>query len=408
MLSSRRNFVAASAVFTAVSATRVSGANDRVRIGVIGTGGRGQYLMKALRKVAPEGVQFVAVCDVYDVRRAQAAQIAGAGAEQYLDYRQVVSRSDVDAVIVATPDHWHGPITVDALNAGKDVYVEKPMVHTPEDGLAIVRAARANKRIVQVGMQGRGMPHFLEAKEKYIDSGVIGKVGMARTWYTSNSGYVQQPPPDFGKKPDGLDWNRWLGRGPKVPWNPNIFFSPYKWLYYDGGMIMGIGIHVIDNARHWVGVKHPSAAVAGGGIWHYEDGRDTPDVVSFILDFPEKLTMTFHGECLTAPGVRTSAGVELRGTGGVLSADRYSPGSGYEYVPNSRFSKQAAAKVPMPPTNAETILPNWIECIRTRNKPVANEEEGYYSSVACFMANLAYNRKTRVVWNPKWDLPVVS
>jgi predicted dehydrogenase len=279
------------------------------------------------------------------------------------------------------------------------------MVHTPEDGLAIVKAARANKRIVQVGMQGRGMPHFLEAKEKYIDSGTIGKVGMARTWYTSNTGYIQEAPPGLERKPEGLDWDRWLGRGPKVDWNPGIYFSPYKWLAYDGGMIMGIAIHVLDNARHWLGIKHPSAAVAGGGICNYDDGRDTPDVVSFILDYPEKITLTFHGECLTAPGVKTSAGVELRGTGGTLSADRYNPFSGYEYVPNTKFSKAAPAKVPMPATNAERILPDWLECIRTRKRTVANEDEGYYSSVACFMANKAFNTKTRVMWDSHWDLP---
>ena len=404
MQTSRRDFVRSAAVTAAASAGRVSGANHRIRIAVVGTGGRGQYLMKTLEKVASRDMEFVAVCDIYDVRRAQAAQIAGGTVEQYADYRQILARKDVDAVIVATPDHWHGPVAVDALNAGKDVYIEKPMVHTPEDGLAIVKAARANRRVVQVGMQGRGMPHFLEAKRRYIETGVMGMVGMARTWYTSNAGYVQQPAPGFERKPEGLDWERWLGRGPKVAWNPNIYFSPYKWLYYDGGMIMGIAIHVLDNARHWLGVRHPASAVAGGGTWYYEDGRDTPDCVSFILDYPEKVTLTFHGECLTAPGVKTSAGVELRGTGGTLSADRYAPFSGYEYVPNGRFSKEPGAKVPMPATNAETILPDWLECIRTRAKPVANEEEGYYSSVACFMANRAFNTKSRVVWDPKWDL----
>ncbi|MEO8658207.1 MAG: hypothetical protein ABI693_07040 [Bryobacteraceae bacterium] len=105
---------------------------------------------------------------------------------------------------------------------------------------------------IQVGMQGRGMPHFVEAKQKYIDSGVIGRVGMARTGYTSNTGYILELPAAFDRKPEGLDWERWLDRGPKVDWNPGIFFSPYKWLAYDGGMIMGIAIHVLDNARHWL------------------------------------------------------------------------------------------------------------------------------------------------------------
>ncbi|MCL4794299.1 MAG: Gfo/Idh/MocA family oxidoreductase, partial [Bryobacteraceae bacterium] len=203
---------------TAASAVRVAGAQDRIRIGVVGTGPRGQYLMKQLQKIG--GVEFPAVCDVYDVRRAQAVEVAGGRAEGYGDHRALVERTDLDAVIVATPDHWHGPITVDALRAGKDVYVEKPMVHKPEEGLAIIRAARAGKRIVQVGMQGRGLPQFVEPRRRYIETGIIGKTGLVRTWYTSNQGYIQQAPAGMDRKPDGLDWDRWLGPGPKVPWNP--------------------------------------------------------------------------------------------------------------------------------------------------------------------------------------------
>ncbi len=188
----RRTFLAS------LPTAHVLGANDRIRVGVIGTGGRGQYLLKELLKNT--GVDCVAVCDVYDVRRAQARQIAGGQAEMYLDHKQVVERKDVDAVIVATPDHWHASIAVDALNAGKDVYVEKPMVHFPKDGQAIVKAVRANKRVLQVGTQGRGLQQFIDAKTKYIDSGVMGKVGMARAWYMSNAGYVQTAPPGHGEK----------------------------------------------------------------------------------------------------------------------------------------------------------------------------------------------------------------
>jgi predicted dehydrogenase len=397
--SSRRSFLAAS---TAASAARVLGASDRIRIGVIGTGGRGQYLIKELSKIG--GVDWVAVCDVYDVRRGQAAKIAATPVEQYVDYRQVLQRKDVDAVIVATPDHWHATIAVEALNAGKDVYVEKPMVHYPKDGQAIVKAVRANRRVLQVGMQGRGLPQFVEAKQRYIDSGVMGKIGLARTWYTSNTGYIQQAPAGMEAKPEGLDWERWLGPGPKVAWDPGIYFSPYKWLYYDGGMFMGIGIHVIDSAHHWLGLHGPKAAMAGGGIYYYQD-RDTPDVATCILDYPEKVTVTFTAECLSAPGVRTSAGVEARGTGGTLWAERYVQDIGFQYVPNNRFSKEPAAKGPGTGASAENILRNWLECMKTRQKPVADEEEGHYSSAACYMANLAYRTQARVVWNPDWDLP---
>lgn len=170
--SSRRSFLAAAS--TAASA-RLSAAQNTIRIGVIGAGPRGQYLMKQLQKIG--GVAFPAVCDVHDLRRNHAAQIAGPGAETYADCRALLERMDLDTVIVATPDHWHAPITIDALRAHLNVYVEKPMVHKPEDELALVRAARENKRIVWVGMQGRGLPQFTEPKRRYIDTGVIGKTG---------------------------------------------------------------------------------------------------------------------------------------------------------------------------------------------------------------------------------------
>ena len=406
METSRRSFLAASAL-SAASARQALGANNRIRIAVVGTGGRGQYLMKTLERIAPGEFQIVAVCDIYDARRAEAAKIAGPGVEQYLDYRQILTRKDVDAVIVATPDHWHATVAVDAMNAGKDVYIEKPMVHYPKDGLAIVKAARANRRIVQVGMQGRGLPNFVEAKEKYIDTKVMGKVGLARTWYTSNSGYTFVAPAGMARKPDGLDWDRWLGPGPKVPWNPEIYFSPYKWLHYDGGMIMGIAVHVMDSAHHWLSLHKPLAAMSGGGTYFYKDGRDTPDVVSCIWEYPGDVMATFTAECLTVPGVRTSAGVELRGTGGVLWAERYLRDGevGYRYTPNSKFSQEPAAAVPSAPANAENILKNWLDCMRTRRKTVANEEEGHYTAVACYMANQAFQKKTRIVWNDEWDLP---
>jgi len=405
-LTSRRGFItSATALSTAASASRVTGAADRIRIALIGAGGRGQYLMKELNRIG--GIQWVAVCDVYDVRRAQAAKAAGSPVEQYLDYRQILERKDVDAVVIATPDHWHAPIAVEALRAGKDVYVEKPMVHNPHDGLAIVKAVRENRRVLQVGTQGRGLPQFVEAKQRFIDTGAMGKVGLARTWYTSNQGYVKIAPPGFDKKPEGLDWERWLGPAPKTPWNPEIYFSPYKWLYYDGGMIMGIAIHVLDSAHHWLGIRKPKAAMTGGGIYFYKDGRDTPDVVSFILDYPEEVTLTFTAECLTCPDIKTSAGVELRGTGGVLWAERYvKPGeTAVEYLPNSKFSRTPAYRGPGSGATAEFILRNWLECIRSRRSPVANEVEGHYSCTACYMALQSYLTRSRVVWNPAWDLP---
>jgi predicted dehydrogenase len=394
---SRRTFLGASAL----SAGRVLGANDRLRLATIGTGPRGQYLMKELNRIG--GVEWVAVCDVYSARRDQAATIAGGPVKTYGDHRRLLEENQLDAVIVATPDHWHGPITVDALRAGLDVYVEKPMVHHPRDGQAIVRAARAGGRIVQVGMQARAIPHWQQARARFVDSGVLGKVGLIRTWYNSNKGYVQKPPPGMEQKPDGLDWDRWLGPGPKIAWNPDVYFSPYKWLHYDGGMIMGIGIHVIDSARQFLNLSHPRAAVAGGGIYHFPD-RDTPDVVNLILEFPEAVNVTFEAEILTCGMPSSSAGIELRGRGGVLRVHRYIRELGWEFTPNPEVSAEPAAKAPGDPPSAEHLLRNWLECIRTRQKPIASEVEGYYSAVSCYMGLEAYRQKKRIEWDRKWEL----
>jgi len=400
---SRRDFLArAGASFsTAAASRRVLGANDRIRLAAIGTGPRGQHLMKELNRIG--GVDWVAVCDVYSVRRDQAATIGGGAVKTYNDHRQVLDHTDLDAVIVATPDHWHGPITVEALNAGKDVYVEKPMVHNPRDGQAIVRAARANRRIVAVGMQARAIPHWQQARQKYVESGLLEKVGLIRTWYNSNRGDVQTPPAGMERLPDGLDWNRWLGPGPKIPWNPDVYFSPYKWLHYDGGMIMGIGIHVIDSAHQFLELRKPRAVVAGGGIYHFPD-RDTPDVVNLILEYPEGLNVTFEAEILTCGMPSSSAGIELRGRGGVLRVHRYTRELGWEFIPNPQVSSEPAAKGPGDPPSAEHLLRNWLECLRSRARPVASEIEGYYSSVACYMGLEAYRQKKRIEWDRRWDI----
>jgi predicted dehydrogenase len=404
MSSSRREYLKASAVaVTAASYKRVLGANERIRLGTVGTGGRGQYLMGEMNRAG--GVEWVAVCDVYSARRDKAATIAGGPVKIYGDHRQLLEHKDIDAVIVATPDHWHAAVTIDACNAGKDVYVEKPMVHYPEHGQAVVRAAREHKCVVAVGTHTRAIPHIQEARQKFIESGMLGKIGMVRTWIDSNAGYAQKAPAGMEQKPDGLDWDRWLGDRPKVSWNPDIYFSPYKWLHYDGGMIMGIGIHSIDSAHQFLKLTNPSAAMAGGGLYFYKDGRDTGDVVNLILEYPQEVNVTFEAEALTV-GLpqRKAAGTEFRGTGGVLSVLWYDPDLGYEYTPNPKNTQAPPAKGPGSPFSAGPLVRHWLECIRTRNKPVSNEVTGYYSAMACFMCNQAYRTRSRVVWDSRWDL----
>ncbi len=387
---------------TAASTARAPGANERIRGAVIGAGGRGRLLTASFKEL---GVEMAAVCDVYEPNLEAGLKAASTAAKPYRNYKQMLEDKSIDAVVIATPDHWHAQMAIDAVEAGKDVYVEKPMVHYPRDGQAIVRAARQFKRIIQVGTQGRGMTQNIAAKQQYVESGVMGKVGLVRTWYTSNRGYIATAPHGMEQKPAGLDWDRWLGPGPKIPWNPGVYFSPYKWLHYDGGMIMGIAVHVIDTAHFVLGLQRPKAASAGGGVYFYNDGRDTPDTVALVLDYPENVTLTFVAEALTAPGVKTSAGIELRGTGGKLYVERYTTRDSLEYTPNGKFSKAPAARSDGSEPSAAPMLKNWLECIRSRQKPIANEEEAYWSTMACFMANHAFRTSSRVTWDNKWNLP---
>ncbi|HZT33742.1 MAG TPA: Gfo/Idh/MocA family oxidoreductase [Bryobacteraceae bacterium] len=402
---SRRGFLKATTAASAAPAARVLGANDQVNIGIIGTGGRGKYLGRRLQAVG--GARILAVSDVYDVRRSEAAAQLGSQVRQFVDYRELLDQKDIDAVVIATLDNTHAPITIDACNAGKDVYIEKPMVHKPVDGVAVVRAARANRRIVQVGVNQRSGPHYVEAKQKIIDTGMLGHIGLVRTWIDGNSGYTFAVPPGMENKPAGLDWDRYLGPLPRIPWDPNKYFSPFKYWDFGGGQIMGIMIHMLDNVHWYLGLEKPAAVVAAGGIYHFDDGRDTPDVVTVSLEYAQRLVITWESEILVT-GIREfpTAGMEFHGTGGVLTVYRERGQNlfGYMFVPNPRQSSHGQMAGPFYPTEADPHLRNWLDCIRSRQKPVADEVSGHYTSVACYMANQAWRGKTRVQWNPAWDV----
>jgi predicted dehydrogenase len=170
-------------------------------------------------------------------------------------------------------------------------------------------------------------------------------------------------------------------------------------------MIMGIGIHVVDTAHYMLGLKNPRGVSAGGGVYFYKDGRDTPDTVALIMDYPEGVTLTFAAEALSAPGVKTSAGVELRGTGGKLWVERYSAKDCLVYTPNEKVSRTPAAKSDGMEASAEPMLRNWLDCIQSRQKAIANEVVAYYSTVACYMGLEAFRTQSRVAWKREWDLP---
>lgn len=386
---SRRAFVAG---FSAASAARVAGASDRVRLGIIGAGGRGSYLMRAANQVG--GMEWVAVCDAWDQRRARARKLAGKPVEQYGDYRRLLERKDVDAVIVATLDHLHSRIASEACRAGKDVYVEKPMTSLPMQGHALVKAVRETGRIVQVGTQQRSMAHFIEAKQRFFDSGRIGKVHMVRTVWNNNGGYLTPVPPGMERKPEGLDWDACLGWLPRIPWDPKRYFNRFAyWDFATGGQTGGLFVHWVDVAIWYLGLRAPSAAVALGGIYQYNDGRDTPDNINGVVEYPERLTVSFEAS-LTDHVRKENDDILFMGTGGRLSITR----RGYRFMPQEGEEIRSAG------SREEAHMANWLECVRSRKQPNADVVAGHYSAMACHIMNMAYRERARIVWRKEWDV----
>ena len=395
---SRRTFLstAVAGTLTAASSRRVLGANERIRLGIIGSGSRGTYLMREANKIG--GIEWVAVCDAWDERRDKAAEITGTAVAKDSDYRKLLDRKDVDGVLVATFDHLHAQVTIDACRAGKDVYVEKPMTSLPMQGHDVCGAVRETGRIVQVGTQQRSMANFMEAKQRFFDGGLIGDVHLVRTIWNGNGGYLTPVPPGMERQPEGLDWNACLGWLPRIPWDPKRYFNRFAyWDFSTGGQTGGLFVHMVDVVHWFLNMQVPTSAVAQGGIYQYDDGRDTPDNVNAILEYPQKVNVTFEAS-LTDMISQDSADIVFLGTGGRLSIFR----EGYTFLPSRKNREAGEVKGGGAPEGAH--IGNWLECMRSRKSPNADVVAGHYSSMACHIANIAYRNKARVQWQKEWDL----
>jgi len=387
----RRGFVGA---VTAASAGRVLGANDRIRLGAIGTGGRGRYLMSNANKAG--NIEWVAVADAYDVQRDRAEQVAGTKVDKYVDYRKVLDRKDIDAVIIAVWDHMHCEIAVAACRAGKDLYVEKPLTLHPMEGQQIVRAVREHKRILQTGTQQRTYPHFIEAKERFIDNGKIGRVTMVRTIWNGNGAYRNMaPPPGMEKKPEGMDWDTCQGRLPKVPWDPKRYFNHYVyWDYSTNAQMGGLFVHMVDIAHWYCKVDKPLAAMCMGGIYLGLEGRDTADNINAIVEYPGGLLVTFEAN-VTDMISKENADIVFMGTAGRLHIFRY----GYRFLPAEKGAPEITAGA-----TPELHVANWLDSVRSRKPAACDEATGHYSAMACHICNISYKEKRRVAWRKEWEV----
>lgn len=293
---SRRNFIKVAAAGTVASSVadkvfavepqdRPVAANDKIRLALIGAGGRGMDITStALR--AP-GVVLVAVADVYQGRLIRSKEVWGQQLMTTRDYREILSRSDIDAVIIATPDHWHSQISIDAMNAGKDAYCEKPMVQQIEEGHRVVEAAKKNNRIYQVGSQRVSSIIYQKARE-VLAAGAIGKLNMIEAWWDRNSAigaWQYSIPPDAS--PETVDWDRFLGRAPKHPFEPIRLFRWRNYRDYGTGVAGDLFVHLFSGMHYVVGATGPTRVMATGGLRFWKDGRDVPDVMLGLYDYPE-------------------------------------------------------------------------------------------------------------------------
>jgi predicted dehydrogenase len=424
----RRDFLKTSALgasapaVTALSENaRQSASGERIGVGLIGCGGMGQMNLIDFQR-NPE-VAILAVCDVFGPNAERARQVAGNQAQIYGDYRQVLERKDIQAVIIATPDHWHPLMAVDACDAGKDVYVEKPVSYCIREGRLMVEAARRNRRIVQVGIQQRSGSHFQRAVQA-VREGRIGTVHYAQCWnhYQSSPSGVGNPAD--ADPPADLDWDRWLGPAPKVRYNParrnfRLFFD------YAGGQLTDWGTHLIDIVLWAMDAKAPLSATASGGKLFMRDCRDTPDTLEVIYEFPgfllrySTLQHSSYGHN-GDPGAKPfgSYGIILQGTLGTLFVDR----AGYGIIPQmtglsekvSQSFREAfddlsgvgmyytSAAGPERGTTSLQHLPhvrNFLDCVKSRELPRGDIEIGHRSTSTCHLGNIALKTGTKILWD---------
>lgn len=372
-------------------------ANDTLNIGLIGVGGRCRHLLKALVKVP--NVRIAAVCDVWQENLEIARKLADPQALVTGDHRAVLERADIDAVLIATPDHWHSPLTIEACAAGKDVYVEKPLTHALGEGPAVIEAQNRHERIVQVGMQQRSMPHMQVARD-LIRAGTLGDIHKVHLTWNRN-----QPRAQAGAVPvDGkqVDWQRFLGSAPEQPFEPYRFRN-WRWFWdFGGGLFTDLMTHQIDIANWVLDLGEPATAAAIGD--HFNDGGrwETPDTVQTLVHYPDRQTQVyFEG---TFSSARNAAMIEFMGTEGTIYLDR----GRYELIPERRSKLEPKELVlGTGPRGADFYdqpdgellhLTNWIECIRSRQKPVAPAEAGVAAVWGPHLGNLALRSGTVAKW----------
>ncbi len=400
---SRRSFIQKTSL-AAVGASammnrRVYGANERIRVGVIGVANRGGQLIDA---VAPhQDAEIVALCDVHGVAFERWRE-KFPGIAEYGDYRKMLERDDIDAVIIATPDHWHALQTVDACEAGKDVFVEKPLSLTIHEGRRMIEAAKRTNRIVQVGLQRRASKMYAELAE-IVQSGIIGKVTVAHCYRVSN-----MAPDGIGRSlpsepPEDLDWDMFIGPQEMRPYQDNITPYNFRWWKAYSSQIANWGVHYFDLIRWMLDERAPRTVSAHGGRYALDDDRTIPDTMQATFELPSGCLLVFgQYEASGNTPFPRPAEIELRGTEGTL----YSRGSRYEIVPErgGQFQSREPRMEPVEKNVDDgdvtvAIMRDFFDCVKSRSAPLSDVVEGHHSTVFAHLANIALETRSYIEWD---------
>jgi predicted dehydrogenase len=390
----RRTFLGAAGTL-AVAGTRAwaFAPSERVRIAVIGVRGRGAELAREFAR--NQGSEVVAVCDIDDAAFAKPVKAVDAINKKEprteKDFRRLLDDKSIDAIAVATPDHWHALITVMGCQAGKDVYCEKPVSHNVVEGRRMVEAARKYNRVVQAGTQRRSMPHVQEAIAR-VQGGEIGKVGMARAWIHQkrvNIGHGKE-----GPVPNGVDYAMWQGPAPDRPFMSNRFHYNWHWFWNWGtGEVGNNGIHGLDVARWGLGVEAPLTVVSGGGKYIFDDDQEVPDTQIATWEFPGACLVWEHRMWSKHGTEKLGFGIAFYGEHGTLLVD----------ARNWRIEDPDGDLKPAESTPASggqaPHIQNFLDCIKTREKPNADIEIGHLSTRLCHLANIAHRTGRRLTFD---------
>ena len=419
----RRAFLETTALSAAAPVVRAAAPNDRIGVGVIGCGGMGRSDLIDFQR-QPE-VEIRALCDVYRPAADEAAKLVTGKPAIASDYRRILERKDIDVVVIATPDHWHALMAVEACQAGKDVYVEKPISLTVREGRLMVEAARKAGRVVGVGIQQRSGAHFQRAAQAVRD-GRIGKVHFAQCWNhnfsASNQGMGH---PADAPVPEGMDWDLWLGPSPKVPYNPARRNFRAFW-DYAGGELTNWCVHLIDVVHFALGVDAPLTVSSSGGKWFFDDCRDCADTQEVVWEYPGNLLVRYSTLVHNSFGPNGHAGNKsfgsygtiLQGTKGTLFIDR----AGYEMIPQMEmhpekatagsreayddllgygqfYTALSAGEKGATSFQHQPHIRNYVDCLKSRARPTGDIEIGHRSTATCLLGNIALRTGEKLKWD---------